>query len=382
MKRLPRPTSQPGGLVYVIDKLPRAGAQSHLHQLASRLDRRHFAPEVCCLVRGGPLAEALRTSGVPVEELGLGRIYGPRGWAALFRLAHRLRRRRIQIVHTYLVSANVFGTLAARLAGVPAIITTRRDMGFSRNWRLRLVEERLVNPLVDRVVAVCPAVAAEAIRERGLDARKVVTIPNGVDVEEWDPARYSREESRSELGLGPDEPAVGVVANLSPVKGHADLLLAAARVLVRRRARFVLIGDGLQRPGLEALALQLGIGGQVIFAGARSDIARLLCGLDVVAIPSHSEGLSNTLLEAMAMARPVVATAVGGNTDVLRDGENGRLVPPRDPEALAAALLAVLEAPEAARRLGETARRLVAAEFPLARMVARYEELYRTLLTS
>jgi len=379
MDRLPRPVSGPVRLVYVIDKLGRAGAQSHLHQLASRLDRTRFSPEVCCLLHGGPLADSLRTLGVPVDELELGRIYGPRGWAALVRLARRLRRQRAQIVHTYLVSANVFGTLAGRLAGVPAVITSRRDMGFSRNWRLRLVEERLVNPLVDRVVAVCPAVAAEALRERGLDARKVVTIPNGVDIEAWDPARYSREESRSELGLVADEAAVGVVANLTPVKGHADLLQAAAHVLARRRARFVFVGDGPLRFELEALARQLGVGERVLFAGTRGDVARLLCGLDVVAIPSHSEGLSNTLLEAMAMARPVVATAVGGNTDVLRDGHNGRLVPPRDPAALAAALLALLEAPEAARRLGDAARRFVAAEFPLSKMVTRYEEFYRSL---
>jgi glycosyltransferase involved in cell wall biosynthesis len=366
-------------LVYVIDKLGRAGAQSHLHQLASHLDQARFAPEVCCLLRGGPLADSLQTLGVPVDELGLGRIYGPRGWAALLRLARRLRRARVQVVHTYLISANVFGALAARLAGVPAVITSRRDMGFSRNWRLRLVEENVVNRLVDRVVAVCPAVAAVTLRERGLDASKVVTIPNGVDCEAFDPALYSRDAARSELGLLPDEPAVGVVASLSPVKGHADLMAAAARVLGRQRARFVLIGDGPLRPGLEALAQQLGIREQVVFAGVRGEVARLLPGLDIVAIPSHSEGLSNTLLEAMAMARPVVATAVGGNSDVLRDGENGRLVPPRDPEALAASLLALLEAPEAARRLGEAARRFVAAEFPLSRMVARYEELYRSV---
>jgi L-malate glycosyltransferase len=366
----------------MIDKLGRAGAQSHMHQLVSGLDRGRLAPEVCCLIGGGPLAESLRTLGVPVDELGVARIYGPSGLSALFRLARRLRRARVQIVHTYLISANVLGTLASRLAGVPAVITSRRDMGFSRNWRLRLVEEGIVNRLVDRVVAVCPAVAAVTLRERGLDARKVVTIPNGVDCEEFDPARYSREAARSELGLSPDEPAVGIVASLSPVKGHADLLAAAARVLPRRRARFVLIGDGPLRPELEALAQQLGIKEQVVFAGVRGDVARLLPGLDIVAIASHSEGLSNTLLEAMAMARPVVATDVGGNPDVLRDGENGRLVPARDPEALAASLLALIEAPEAARRLGEAARRFVAAEFPLSRMVARHEELYRSLLSA
>ena len=255
-------------------------------------------------------------------------------------------------------------------------------MGFSRNWRLRIVEEGVVNRLADRVVAVCPAVAAVTLRERGLDARKVVTIPNGVDCEEFDPSRYSRDAARSELGLLPDEPAVGVLASLSPVKGHADLLTAAARVLAHQRARFVLIGDGPLRPELSALAQQLGIAGQVVFAGVRGDVARLLPGLDIVAIPSHSEGLSNTLLEAMAMARPVVATAVGGNLDVVRVGENGRLVPPHDPEALAASLLALIEAPEEARRLGEAARRYVAAEFPLSRMVDRHEELYRSLLST
>ncbi len=223
-------------VTYLIDKLHRAGAQIHLGQLAASLDRRAFEPEVVCLLAGGPVAERLREDGVPVEVLGLGRLYAPRAILGLLRLARRLRSRRVDVLHTYLVSANVYGTLAGRLAGVGAVVTSRRDMGFSRNPRLRFVEERLVNPRVDKVVAVSPAVAEATRRERGLRDEQVVTIPNGVDLEAFDAARHPRSTARAlalrEWGLAEDEAVVGTIGHLAPVKGHADLLDAAARVVV------------------------------------------------------------------------------------------------------------------------------------------------------
>jgi glycosyltransferase involved in cell wall biosynthesis len=369
---------------YVIDKLHRAGAQVHLGQLASAIDREAFEPEVVCLLAGGPVADGLRSDGVPVEVLGLGRLYAPRALAGLLRLARRLRSRRVDVLHTYLVSANVYGTLAGRLAGVGAVVTSRRDMGFSRNSRLRLVEEWLVNPLVDKVVAVSPAVAEATRRERGLRDDQVVTIPNGVDLERFDAARHPRSEARAqalrEWGLADDEVAVGAIGHLSPVKGHADLLEAAARIVARHpRTRFFVVGDGPLRAELEAHARRLGLGERVVFAGVREDVARVLALLDVVVLPSHTEGLSNVVLEAMAMARPLVATAVGGNPDVLRDGVSGLLVPARDPEALAAAVVELLEDPEKARAMGCEARRVVEREFGRKRMVEAHEALYRGL---
>jgi glycosyltransferase involved in cell wall biosynthesis len=339
---------------------------------------------VVCLLAGGPVAEELRARGVGVEVLGLGRLYAPRALAGALRLARRLRARRVDVVHTYLVSANVFGTLAGRLAGVGAVVTTRRDTGFSRNWRLRLVEEWLVNPLADRVVANSPAVAEATLRERGLTPEKVVVVPNGVDLERFDPSLHPRDEARAwaarEWGIAADETVVGGVGSLTPVKGHADLLEAAARVVARHaRTRFVLVGDGPLRPALEAQALRLGLRGHVVLAGAREDVARVLASFDVVALPSHTEGLSNVLLESMAMARPVVATAVGGNPDVLRDGATGRLVPARDPAALAAGLAAMIDGPEAARAMGLEARRDVERRFSRQRMVEGHEALYRGL---
>ncbi len=366
-------------VAYVIDKLHLAGAQVHLLHLLRGLDRRAFEPRVFCLIRGGPVAERIRALGTVVDVLGMGSIYGPRAFRALPRLVRALRG--ASIVHTYLVSANLYGTLAARLAGVRAVVTSRRDTGFSRNWRLRLVEEWLVNPRVERVTAVCPAVAREACRERGLSAERVVTVPNGVDAAAFDPALRPRAEARRRLGLADDERSLGVIAHLSLVKGHADLLAAMARIVAKRpRARLLVVGDGVLRPELETRSRALGLGDRVAFTGAREDVATVLAALDVVVVPSHTEGLSNSLLEAMAMARPVVATAVGGNPDAVEAGVSGLLVPPRDPEALAAAVLHLLERPDEARRLGEAARRRVLADFSVDRMVAGYEALYRSLL--
>jgi len=370
-------------VTYLIDKLHRAGAQVHLGQLAASLDRKAFEPEVVCLLAGGPVAEELRAQGVPVEVLGLGRLYAPRAVAGLVRLAQRLRRR-VDVLHTYLVSANVYGTLAGRLAGVGAVVTSRRDTGFSRSARLRLVEEWLVNPLVDRVVAVAPAVADATRRERGLRGDQVVTIPNGVDLESFDASCHPRAEARAqalrEWGLADDEAAVGAIGHLSPVKGHADFLEAAARIVARHpRTRFLLVGDGPLRATLEGHARRLGLHERVVFAGLRADVARVLAALDVVVLPSHTEGLSNVLLESMAMSRPVVATAVGGNSDVLRDRASGRLVPARDPEAMAKAVLELLEDPGRARAMGREARRVVEQQFSRPRMVAAYQALYRGL---
>jgi glycosyltransferase involved in cell wall biosynthesis len=278
------------------------------------------------------------------------------------------------------VSANIYGTLVGRFSGIPAVVTSRRDTGFSRNWRLRLFEQWLVNPLVDRVVAVSPTIADATRRERGLRPERILTIENGVDVSALEASLHLRDESRRAWGLAPETPAVGVVGHLSPIKGHADFLQAAAQVAAADpRVRFFLVGDGPLRPSLEALAGALGMADRVVFTGARKDAARLLAMLDIFVLPSHAEGMSNALLEAMAMGLPVVATAVGGNPDVVRDGVTGLLVPPRQPRALAGALAELLADPAAATALGAQARCRVRQELTLERMLSRYEQLYRDL---
>jgi glycosyltransferase involved in cell wall biosynthesis len=370
-------------VLFLIDKLHRAGAQVQLALLAARLDRSRFQPEVVTLQENGPLADSLQAAGVPVSSLGLRRLYGPRGVAAFHALARRLRASRVDVLHTYLVSANVYGALAGRVAGVPAIVTSRRDTGFSRNWRLRLVEEWLVNPKVDRVVAVSEAAAAAARRERGLGAERVLTIENGVDLAAWDPAAHDAALARRDLGLPAEAPVAGVIANLVPVKGHSDFLRAAALVGARLpAARFLLVGSGPLRDSLENQARALGLGDKVVFAGPRDDVARALAALDLLVVASHTEGLSNVLLEAMAMGRPVLATRVGGNPAVVQDCETGRLVPPADPTALGAAMLEMLEDRSRSLALGRRARAWVAERFSAGQMVHRHEQLYESLVAS
>ncbi len=372
---------RPLRVLYLIDKLQRAGAQVHLGQLVTGLDSSRFDARVGCLIREGPVAEELRRDGCLVECLGLRTIYGPRAWLALARLVRSLRRAPVSLVHCYLVSANVFGTVAARLAGVPALVTSRRDTGFSRNWRLRLAEERLVNPLVDRVTVNSPAVAAAVAREPGLRPEKVVLIPNGVDLERCDPERHPAAAVRAELGIGPEERVVGSVGHLSPVKGHSDLLRAAATLVgAGTSLRVLLVGDGPLRGALQEEARGLGLGDRLVLTGVREDVPRLLAAMDVFALPSHTEGMSNALLEAMAMARPVVATDVDGNADVVEEGATGRLVPPRSPEALARVLGELFDQPGRARDLGAAARRQMQARYSLPLMVSRYEQLYESLV--
>jgi glycosyltransferase involved in cell wall biosynthesis len=334
-----------------------------------------------CLASGGPIADELRRAGVDVQVLGVPRIYGTAALRALGRLGRLLRDERVGIVHTYLVSSNLFGAAAARLAGIRKLVTTRRDLGFSRNARLAFLEETFVNPRVSRVVTPSEAVSDSARRERGLDSRRVVTIPNGIDVDSFRPLPGLRETTRSELGIREGAAVVGVIANFLAVKGHEDFLRAA--VAVRRRlpeAVFVLVGDGPLRARTESLARELGIAESVLFTGARGDARALLSAFDLLVSPSLSEGMSNVLLEAMSMETPIVATSVGGTSELLRHGVTGLLAPPRHPGALSEAMLALLSDRARGAALGRDARRDASERFRLDRMIHRYGDLYEEIL--
>jgi glycosyltransferase involved in cell wall biosynthesis len=223
------------------------------------------------------------------------------------------------------------------------------------------------------VIAVGPAVAASLVAA-GAAAHKIEIVPNGIDV-----AAYGGGDRESALqGLGIEEGAriVFCAARLTKVKGVDHLIRSAALVRARREdVRVLIAGDGPEREALKELARQVAPG-SVRFLGRRDDVPDLLAAAGVVAIPSLAEGQGLILLEAMAAGRPVVASRVGGLADVVQDGETGLLVPPADPEALAAGILAVVESPELAARLGASARRYAETELTVERMIARMEEVY------
>jgi glycosyltransferase involved in cell wall biosynthesis len=364
----------PRRILFVIDELDVGGTEQQLAELVRRLDRRAWTPTVCCF-RPGLIAREIEAGGTRVVVIRKRARVDPFLVLALTRL---MRRERIDVVQTYLFTANTWGRLAAFLARVPAIVTAERNVTM---WEERY--KPVVGRWLDRFTAVTTG-NSEAVRqylvEKGLPARKVRVIYNGVNLARFDgPA--SPQMTRAELAIPPGHRVVGFVARLEPQKDPSTFLRAAARVVQRIPAvAFLMVGGGALRAQLEHEAEALGLRDRIIFTGARRDVPRLLAALDVSVLSSVKEGMSNTIMESMAAGLPMVATRVGGNAELVIDGETGYLVPPRDPERLAEAIERVLEDPARARAMGRAAQARIAERFSIDAMVASTTALYDELV--
>jgi glycosyltransferase involved in cell wall biosynthesis len=381
--------SRPIPVAYCIGTLGVGGAERHLVQLISRLDRRKWSPHVFAISEGGPLEADLRTLGVPVRILGYEGLRIRRfirgTWRPVAELLHGLHDVRPAIVHSYLYWANVLGTLAARRAGVPVVITSRRGLGHfkEQRWYYQPLEN-YTNRLADAITVNSRGVLEDVRRrERHVDG-KVHLIYNGVDFQRFATAERDPALLRAEVGVPPGVPVIGCIANLIPYKGHLDLIEALPSVMALvPHLHVVLVGrDGGIQASLEERARVLGVAERVRFLGSRRDVAELLHLFDVVVLPSHEEGFSNVILEGMAAARPLVVTDVGGNAEAVEHGKTGLVVPPRSPQALSAALGELLTDGERARAMGRAGQERVRSHFSLDAMVAGIEALYTALLKS
>lgn len=301
---------------------------------------------------------------------------------ATWKMFHLIRRVRPHIVHTHMAKAGTAGRLAARLAGVPIVVHTFHGHTFHSYFgraktALFLHIERALGRLTDRIVAVGEDQRQELIGYGIAPPNKLVALPLGLELEPFLHAEQEHGALRAELGLGSDSRLVGIVARLVPIKAHEVFLRAAVRVSATAPStHFLVIGDGERRDELRAIAQTLGLADRVHFLGWRSDMTRVYADLDVVALSSNNEGSPVALIEALAAARPVVATDVGGVADVVRADETGLLVPPRDPCALADGIVALLSDPRRAELLGRAGRVRVYPRYAAARLVADVERLY------
>lgn len=311
----------------------------------------------------GEPARQLRDLGVPVRHGVAGRRSGlPR----LLRLARAFRELRPDVVHTHNPAPQVWGVLAGRLAGVPAVVHTRHGHALG-NLPAPVVGRLFAG--ADRVICVSEDLRRDLLRRHRLPEQRVIRIWNGIDT-----SRFSWSGPRC-------EPTAVTISRLAAVKDLPTLLRATAIVAKELPAfRLRIAGDGPQRGELEALAQGLGIGGRVEFLGERHDVPALLAEAGLFVSSSSTEGLSLTLAEAMAVGLPVLATAVGGNPEIVLDGVTGRLVPPGDPRALAEGLLSLWAAREGWRDMGRAGRDRVLAHFDVRRMVREYEDLYAAVL--
>jgi glycosyltransferase involved in cell wall biosynthesis len=369
----------PASVVHVAESTGWGGGERYLLALATELDRKRFRLSVI-VPDGGPLVDRLHALDVETCRVPLNaRRLSPGAFLALVRA---LRRLRPAIVQSHGARSNVYTRLAARCAGVPAVLSTVHNSLFDYDvvpWRraLYVLAERLTSPLADRILSVSAAIAHDLVERYGIAAARTVVVHNGIDAWAFRPGRGAA-AVRAELGVADGRRVIVMAGRMTAQKGWDVLLEAAARLaVVRSDLAWVLVGDGPLRAVLTRRAADLGVAAR--FTGARSDMADVLGCADVVVLASRSEGLPFTLLEAMALARPVVATRVGGVPEVVEDGWSGRLVPRDDPAALAGAVAAVVDAPDAAA-MGPRGRARVETAFTLDAMVRAVERVYATVL--
>jgi len=380
-------TAKSGIKVVEILEATTGGTRRHLFDLVMNLDPARFALSIVCATRRDPAFQAdlaaFRDRGLPVTVVPMVRELRP--WADLSawrQIRRYLIEKRPEVVHTHSSKAGFVGRLAARSARIPFVVHTPHHFAFDmeigglrRAFYLQL--ERWAARYTDRFICVCPAEKAAALRRRLAVPDKFTVIENGIGPTATAPDPAAVERWRREIGLPPNAPLIGAVGRLTRQKGHADLLRAMPAVLCRfPNARLVLAGDGELHRALVTLAAALDLSRNVIFAGQREDVLPLYPLLDVLAMPSLWEGLPYTLLEGMAAGRAIVASAVGGVPDVLRQGESGFLVPPHAPAALAEAVCGLLADAELRNRLGVNARKVVAQQCRLEEMVARTAAVY------
>jgi len=360
-------------VLYVIGQLGYGGAERQLLELASRLPRDRFDPLVCVLSARGPLADSLEAAGVPVVSLNKRPGALSSATAGLIRL---VRSERPAVIHSYLFSGNWRGLLAGRLTRVPLIVSSVRNVDIHGRLWMNLLERALAC-FVDRMIANAEAVKDYVTRAHWVARERVHVVHNGVSPERSSPAGAPATPV-AERG---DGPTVVMVASLTKKKSPFTFLDAA--VLVRERvpdARFLVVGDGPLRGELEERASLLGLSDAVTFAGETHDTPAVLAAADVSVLTSVKEGCSNVVLESMAAACPIVATAVGGNPELIVEGVTGFLVPTGDAAAVADRVARILTDGALGRRMGEAARERAMSTFGVERMVARTVEIYTTLL--
>ena len=346
----------PVRLLFLVTTFDRGGTERTILHLATGLPGDRYTVAVAALQgRSGRIAVDLAAAGVPAHDL---RMRTKWDLGGALRLRALLRRERIEVLYSFLFHANLMGRLVGGWCGVPVRIGAERIAGWE--GPIRRLLNRLTRGLATRVVAVSEAVREETARTLGIRPERIALIPNGVDCHAFAPA------SRPVAA-----PVLGCTGRLHRKNGHPTLLeaFAAIRQAVPE-ARLLLVGDGPERRALERTVAGRGWGGIVTFAGEQADVRPWLRRMAVYVQPSLAEGMSNSILEAMASGLPVVATRVGGTPDVV-DGSVGLLVPPEDPAALATALVTLLGDPARRAAMGAAGRERVARQFSEAEMIRR-----------
>lgn len=366
-------------ILYIHHTFRSQSYNSQLWEFAKRVDRSRYEIWISCLREGGPYEERFRALGLAVHNFDMKSVFDPR---IVPRVAAFLRSRKADIVHTGLLPADIYGRIAARISGVPFIVTTIHNIDDYRREKRLFLQKMMdrATMLLNTHVITCARAVEKEIARWPEARRKLKTIYYGIDSERFHP-EYETGDLRCELGLEKGCTVVGTVARHFPQKGLETLLEAAARVAeVHPHVRFLMVGDGPLTGTLKRMARELGLHGRVRFAGFREDIPEVLAAMDIFVLPSLWEGLPNSIIEAMLSEKPVIATSVCGIPEEVDDGVTGFLVPPQDPRRLAGALIRLLEKPGMREAMGKRGRKKALTLFSADAMVRNYDDFYTHLL--
>jgi glycosyltransferase involved in cell wall biosynthesis len=369
--------SQPIKVLHLCASLSVGGAERFLLGLAERLDRRRFEMHICCLnvLRGNALQQQFEQLGLPLHIVGTQRFYDLR---SIIEVARYVREHQIDIIHTQLANADIVGRLVGRALNRPVVSTLQNE---PRDYNRHRWVHRWMNRITARYITTELIPVSDRLREQFIDEwhipdERIHRIYNAVPMEE-----YLAIPAGDPQHADGDGPIITNVGRLNPQKAQHNLL-AAARIVLDQRpdARFMIVGQGRLDQPLKEQAQRLGIAERVTFTGLRMDIPAVLAQTDIFTLPSLWEGLPLTAIEAMAAARPVILTDVGGNSELVQSGVNGLIVPPDDVDTLAASLLELLNDEQRRLALGRAARQRVQHDFSIDTIAAQHETLYESIL--
>lgn len=362
-------------ITHFVENLDRGGLERMVLELVKLQHRQGHRCQVVCLFEPGSQAHELHDMGIPVSACDKRQGLDLR---ALARARHLIRSHATEVLHTHNAVAHYQAVWAACGLGTRKVINTRHGMGGNQRVSRREWLYRRALASTDTVVAVCEAARNDAVRRGIVPMAKTRVVPNGIQLGSFQVASNTmRGRLRNRLGLPDQTQLIGNVGRLNWAKDQASLIRAFRCVNEQLPdTALLLVGEGQLRKDLEIRAAEEGVTDRVHFLGDRNDVHELLQGLDLFVLSSVSEGYSLALLEAGAAALPIVATDVGGSSEIIRNGETGRLVPPGEPIALAETMLSLLRNPIEARALGTSARRWVEQHGSLDAMAGRYNQLY------
>lgn len=383
-------------VLHLVTSFEAGGTERQFVELLKRLDRNRYDVRLAALRVEGAFYQEIAAAFPLIPEFRLTSFYNRNAARQLARLRALIKGEGVQIIHTHGFYDSLFGAVAGRLVGIK-VIASQRHLQLSER-KVHAWGTRAIHRLAHRLI-----VNSEAIRQTILNsgsvaaADKIRVIHNGLyeaddeaSLNENLQAASSQERQRrahrslcEELKLSPQVKLIGMVARLVAVKGHQYFLEAASQVAREdERVHFVLIGEGMLRSDIEQQAARLGIAERLHLLGDRKDARRLVAGFDVSVLTSLSEGLPNTVMEAMSVGVPVIATAVGGTSELVNDGETGFLIPHADAEALVERMLFVLRHESESREIAERGRAFINSRFSMRRMVEAVERLYEEMMTS